>query len=206
MKPIRILIADDHALVRMGLSALLETQPGLAIIGEAEDGETAVSLSLKLRPDVIIMDYMMPKTDGTTATERILAALPTAKIIILTSYITAEGIARALQAGAAGALVKNGETADLVKAIRDVMNGKKAVSPEIACVLEESDELKRLSERQELVLELITRGLTNRDIARHLNLQEDSVKKLVRVIFDKIGAANRAEAVAIALRKHLLKM
>ena len=205
MKPIRILIADDHALVRMGLSALLETQPGLAIIGEAEDGETAVSLSLKLRPDVIIMDYMMPKTDGTAATERILASLPTAKIIILTSYITAEGIARALQAGAAGALVKNGETADLVKAIRDVMDGKKAVSPEITCVLEECGELKRLSERQELVLELITRGLTNRDIASHLNLQEDSVKKLVSLIFEKIGAANRAEAVAIALRKHLVK-
>ena len=202
----RILIADDHALVRMGLSTLLSTQPDMEVVAAAEDGESAVRLALQLRPDVIIMDYMMPALDGAAATERILKDLPQAKIIILTSYITAEGIARAIDAGAAGALMKNDETETLIQAIRDVRNGKKAIPPEIAGILSECNGIQRLTERQELVLGLITRGLSNHDIARHLNIQEDSVKKQTSIIFEKIGASNRAEAVAIALRKHLLKI
>ena len=202
----RILIADDHALVRMGLSTLLSTQPDMEVVAAAEDGESAVRLALQLRPDVIIMDYMMPALDGAAATERILKDLPQAKIIILTSYITAEGIARAIDAGAAGALMKNDETETLIQAIRDVRNGKKAIPPEIAGILSECNGIQRLTERQELVLDLITRGLSNHDIARHLNIQEDSVKKQTSIIFEKIGASNRAEAVAIALRKHLLKI
>ena len=202
----RILIADDHALVRMGPSTLLSTQPDMEVVAAAEDGESAVRMAHELRPDVIIMDYMMPALDGAAATERILKDLPQAKIIILTSYITAEGIARAIDAGAAGALMKNGETETLIQAIRDVRNGKKAIPPEIAGILSECNGIQRLTERQELVLDLITRGLSNHDIARHLNIQEDSVKKQASAIFEKIGASNRAEAVAIALRKHLLKI
>lgn len=206
MKRIRILIADDHALVRMGLSTLLSTQPDMEVVAAAEDGDDAVRQATKLQPDVIIMDYMMPTLDGAAATERILRDLPQTRIILLTSYVTAEGIARAINAGAAGALMKNGETETLIQAIRDVMKGKTVIVPEIASVLAESREIQHLTERQELVLDLITRGLSNYDIARHLNIQEDSVKKQASVIFEKIGASNRAEAVAIALRKHLLKI
>ena len=206
MKRIRILIADDHALVRMGLSTLLSTQPDMEVVAAAEDGDDAVRQATKLQPDVIIMDYMMPTLDGAAATERILRDLPQTRIILLTSYVTAEGIARAINAGAAGALMKNGETETLIQAIRDVMRGKTVIVPEIASVLAESREIQHLTERQELVLDLITRGLSNYDIARHLNIQEDSVKKQTSVIFEKIGASNRAEAVAIALRKHLLKI
>lgn len=101
--------------------------------------------------------------------------------------------------------MKNSETETLLQAIHDVADGRQAISPEIACTLAESGEIRHLTERQELVLDLITRGLSNHDIARHLNIQEDSVKKLTSVIFEKIGAANRTEAVSIALRKHLLK-
>lgn len=206
MKRIRILIADDHALVRMGLSTLLSTQPDMEVVAAAEDGDDAVRQTAKLQPDVIIMDYMMPTLDGAAATEQILRDLPQTRIILLTSYVTAEGIARAINAGAAGALMKNGETETLIQAIRDVMKGKTVIVPEIASVLAESREIQHLTERQELVLDLITRGLSNYDIARHLNIQEDSVKKQTSVIFEKIGASNRAEAVAIALRKHLLKI
>ena len=206
MKRRRILIADDHALVRMGLSTLLSTQPDMEVVAAAEDGDDAVRQATKLQPDVIIMDYMMPTLDGAAATERILRDLPQTRIILLTSYVTAEGIARAINAGAAGALMKNGETETLIQAIRDVMKGKTVIVPEIASVLAESREIQHLTERQELVLDLITRGLSNYDIARHLNIQEDSVKKQASVIFEKIGASNRAEAVAIALRKHLLKI
>jgi len=206
MKHIRILIADDHALVRMGLISLLSSQADMKVVGEAEDGEAAVRQAAAVKPDVIVMDYMMPLVDGAAATERILDALPETKIIILTSYITAEGVARAIRSGAAGALMKNGNTETLIDAIRDVMSGERAISPEIARVLAESREIQPLTERQELILELITRGFSNQDISRYLDIQEDSVKKHASIIFEKIGAANRAEAVAIALRKHLLKI
>ena len=205
MKRIRILIVDDHALVRIGLASLLKTHPDLEIAGEAEDGESAVNLAAALKPDVIIMDYMMSGIDGAEATKRILEVLPQTKIIILTSYIMAYGIAKAIRSGATSALMKNGNTQTLITAIRDAVNGKKTISPEIEHILSENGEIPSLTERQELILNLITRGFSNQDISRHLNIQEDSVKKHTSVIFEKIGAANRAEAVAIALKKHLLK-
>ena len=204
MKNIRILIADDHAIVRMGLASLFGTQDGLEVVGDAADGDSAVRKALKLKPDVVVMDLMMPVKDGAAATAEILAALPETKVIILTTFGTSDGIADALNAGAAGALMKSEPTADLVAAIRKIVRGGTAVSTEIERLMEEDPPAKALTPRQMQILEGLTRGLTNQDIANELGIREDRVKDHVNTIFAKLGAANRTEAVAIALRKHLL--
>lgn len=206
MKPTRILIADDHAIVRMGLASLLGTQDGFEVVGDAEDGEMAVKKALKLKPDVVIMDLMMPKKDGATATAEIHAALPEAKILILTTFGTSDGIANALNSGASGALMKNSPNSQLVKALRAVAAGERAISDEVERLMEEDPPAKALTPRQMEILEGMTRGLTNQDIATELGIREDRVKGHVNTIFAKLGAANRTEAVAIALRKHLLDL
>ena len=201
-----ILIADDHALLRMGLRSLLEAQEDFQVIAEVDDGELAVSTGLSLQPDVIIMDYMMPRLDGATAAKRILAANPSQKILILTSYGSANGISEALQAGVSGALLKNDDNREIVDSLRKIIRGERIVSTEIQRLMNESPSIEELSARQLEILELITHGLTNAEIASVFSIQEDTVKKHVNAVFERIGAANRAEAVAIALRKHLLKI
>ena len=201
----RILIADDHAVVRMGLASLLGTQEDLKVVGDAEDGEAAVKKALELKPDVIIMDLMMPKKDGSAATAEILGALPETKIIVLTTFGTSDGIANALNAGAKGALMKNAPNSQLVKAIRTVAHGGRAVSEEVERLMEEDPPAKALTPRQMEILEGMTRGLANQDIAKQLGIREDRVKDHVTAIFSRLNAANRTEAVSIALRKHLLK-
>lgn len=206
MKKIKVLIADDHAIVRTGLTSLLSTQRDFTVVGEADDGESAVTLAHRLNPDVIIMDYRMPKMDGATATAEILSTQPEIKVLILTSYGEAEGIARALRSGAAGALMKTDNNDELIAAIRKLTDGQRVVSPEIERLLSETPSAQELTDRQLQILELVTRGLSNRDIADLLGIREDSVKKHANAIFAKIGAANRVEATAIALRKQLLKI
>ena len=206
MKNIRILIADDHAIVRMGLASLFGTQDGLEVVGDAEDGEVAVRKALKLKPDVVIMDLMMPRKDGVIAAAEIHAALPETKIIVLTTFGTSDGIANALNAGATGALMKSSPNSELVAAIRTVADGGRAVSKEVERLMEEDPPAQALTPRQIQILEGLTRGLTNQDIAAELGIREDRVKGHVNAIFNKLGAANRAEAVAIALRKHLLRL
>ena len=203
---IRILIADDHAIVRMGLASLLGTQNDIEVVGEAEDGEDAVCKVIKLTPDVVIMDLMMPKMDGVAATAEIHRQLPDAKIMVLTSYGASDGIAHALSAGATGALMKSTEFSEFVSAIRTVAAGGRVIAPEIARQLVEDPPVPELTPRQTEILHSITRGLTNADIAKQLGIREDSVKEHINAIFTKIGAANRPEAVAIAFRKHLLKV
>ena len=202
---IKILIADDHAIVRMGLASLLSTQVGFKVIGDAEDGEMAVQKAVELKPDVIIMDIMMPNMDGIAATAEIHKILPEAKIIILTTFGSSDGIASALNAGAIGALLKNAPNTELIAAIRTVVNGEKSISEEIQRLMEEDPPAKALTDRQKEILEGLTRGLTNKDIAKSLQIREDRVKEHVNTIFAKLGAANRTEAVAIAMRKQLLK-
>ena len=200
-----ILIADDHAIVRMGLASLIGTQDGLEVIGDAEDGEAAVAKALKLKPDVVIMDLMMPKKAGETATAEIHAALPDTKIVILTTFGTSDGIANALNAGASGALMKSAPNSQLVETIRAVARGERAIAEEVERLMEEDPPAKALTPRQMEILDGLTRGLTNQDIAKELGIREDRVKGHVNTIFAKLGAANRTEAVAIALRKHLLR-
>lgn len=203
-RKIRVLVADDHAIVRTGLTSLLGTQKDFIVVGEADDGESVVNMAIRLNPDVIIMDYRMPQLDGAAATEKILSQHPDIKILILTSYSEAEGIARALRSGAAGAMMKTDDNDTLIAAIRDVADGNKHVSQEIERMLKESPQSDELTGRQLQILDLVVRGLSNRDIAELLGIREDSVKKHTNAIYAKIGASNRVEATAIALRRQLL--
>ena len=206
MKPkIRILIADDHKIVRMGLAALLATENDLQLVGEAEDGVGAVRLAASLKPDVVVMDLMMPKKDGVEATQEILAAVPSIKVLVLTSYGTSNAVGQALEAGAAGALMKTADDAQIVSVIRRLAAGEKYVSPEIRRSIRETPTIPVLSPRQTEVLRQLTLGLTNKEIADALGIRKDGVEDHIKVIFAKLGATNRAEAVAVALRRHLLK-
>ena len=202
---INILIADDHAMVRMGLKSLLDTEPDIEVVGEAENGEDAVAKAFALKPDVIVMDLVMPKKDGTAATAEILASMPEMKILLLTTFGTADGIAHAIAAGAKGAMMKNSDFAELVAAIRTIFAGGTAIAPDIEHFMEEDPPVKDLTPRQNEILASLVRGLTNDDIAKQFSIQRSSVKDHLTSIFEKLGAANRAEAVAIALRKHLVE-
>ena len=206
MSKIKVLIADDHTIVRIGLTALLNAESDIEVVGEAKNGDIAIKEALRLNPDVVIMDLMMPIKDGAAATVEIREKLPTAKVIILTTFGASDGIAHALEAGAAGALMKTADDALIVSTVRDVVAGKTVISPDIRRLMVEDPPVPNLTERQVEVLQSMTRGLTNRDIAKQLGIRQDRVDEHVAAIFKKIGAANRAEAVAIALRKQLLKL
>lgn len=206
MKKTKILIVDDHAIFRRGLSSLLNTVREFSVIGEAEDGEKAIERIDELQPDIVIMDLMMPIKDGTTAAVEILQKHPETKILLLTTFGSFNGLAKALKAGAAGALLKNVDNDDLVKALQDIMDGKTIIAPEIRQIMKDDPPTPELSKRQQEILDLLVKGRTNGEIAGKLSIQEDSVKKVVYAIFEKIGARNRAEAVAIALRKQLLRI
>jgi len=206
MRKTRILIADDHTIVRMGLAALLRTEKDFEVVGEAANGEEAVSETVRLNPDVILMDLMMPKKDGIAATAEIHEKVPSARILILTTFGTSDGIAHALKSGAVGALMKSTENADLVRAIRTVMSGERYIASEVEQQLEADPPVPELTPRQRDVLSAMVKGLSNPDIARTLGIRRDGVAIHVNAILQKIGAANRTEAVAIAVRKQLLKI
>ncbi|MBR3821992.1 MAG: response regulator transcription factor [Kiritimatiellae bacterium] len=203
---IRVLIADDHTIVRIGLRTLLGAEKDIEVVGEAKNGEMAVKEALRLRPDVVIMDLMMPKMDGAEATAVLHEKLPETKVIILTTFGSSDGIAHAIESGAAGALMKTADDAALISTIRSVAGGKTVISPDIKRLLAEDPPIPVLTTRQTEVLQSMMRGLTNRDIAKQLGIRQDGVNEHVAAILAKIGAANRTEAVAIALRKHLLKL
>ena len=203
---IRVLIADDHAVVRMGLSALLGAEDDIEIVGEAKNGEETVREALRLMPDVVIMDLVMPKKDGVAATAELCEKLPSVRVLILTSYSTSDGIAHAIEAGAVGALMKSAENESLISAIRAVHAGKRVIPAVVKRLMAEDPPVPELSPRQLEILASITKGLSNDDIAKQLGIGKASIKTHVLALFQKLGAANRAEAVAIALRKHLLKI
>jgi DNA-binding NarL/FixJ family response regulator len=206
MSKIRILIVDDHAIVRTGLAALLGSIPDFEIVGEASNGSIAVSKAIKLNPDVIVMDLVMPKMGGVEATTEILSKLPDTRILILTSFGTSEELSRVFSAGATGAILKNTANSALVSSIRRIAKGNRVVSPEIENMLANEPPIPELSSRQRDILESLTRGLTNNEIAMQFEISPESVKTHIAKLFEKIGAGNRSEAVSIALRKHLLKL
>ena len=202
---ISILIADDHLIVRTGLAALLGTERDFLVVGQAKNGIEAVREAVRLRPDIIIMDLVMPKKDGVEATAEISEKAPGSRVILLTTFGTSDGIAHALAAGAKGAILKNADNAELVKAIRKVARGGEFISAEIQQQFAANPPIPELTPRQKEVLASMVRGLSDRDISRQLGIRLDGVNDHVRAILAKIGAANRTEAVSIAMHKHLIR-
>ena len=206
MDKIKVLIIDDHAILRMGLASLLGAKNDIEVVGDAANGQTGVQKALRLKPDVVIADLMMPGMDGTETTKDLLAKDPGSRVLILTTFGTSDGIAHALDAGARGAIMKNCDFGELVTAIRTVARGGRYVSPEIERILSNDPPISPLSPRQVEILRSIVRGFSNPDIARQLGISLDMVKEHITNLFQKLGVANRPEAVALALRKHLLKI
>ena len=206
MNKIKILIADDHKIVRMGLKALISSERDMAVVGEADDGEAAVRAALELAPDIVVMDLMMPVMSGEEAIGELHRRLPAVRTIVLTSFSSSDRIVQALEAGATGAVLKTADDATLLKAVRTVSRGGKFISPEIRKLIAADPPARKLSPRQREVLESLTQGLSNKDIAVKLGISNPRVEELMVSLLSKIGASNRTEAVAIAMRKHLLKI
>ena len=205
-KKIRILIADDHAIVRKGLSALFDEESDFSVVGEAPNGEAVLDILNSTPVDIVIMDLIMPKMDGATTTLKIHENHPFVKVLILTSYGTSDDIAHAIEAGAQGAMLKSNENSDIINAIRSIHNGEVVISEELKRIMHSDPPIRPLSPRQQEILISLTRGLTNKEISTQLGISTTSVQTHVLSLYEKIGAANRSEAIAIALRKHLLKI
>ena len=206
MKKIEILLADDHSVVRTGLKAIFSLEKDFKVVGQAENGRDAARLAGELKPDIVVMDLMMPGMTCAEAVRLTIAASPDTKVLILTSYGTSDELRFALDAGASGAITKNMSDDEIAVAIRKVVAGEKVLAPEIKGSLEESKRQIVLSERQHLIVESITRGLSNQEIADLLGISRTRVKQHLNEVFDVLGASNRAEVAAIAISKHLLKI
>ena len=206
MEKTRVLIADDHAVVRMGLASLLGTSKSIEVVGDAFDGEDAVRKALRLKPDVVILDLVMPRKDGIAAAAELQQKLPSARILVLTTFSSTENIAKALKAGATGAVLKSSGNDELISAVLKVAAGERYLSDDVRHLLEEDPPLPDLSPRQFEILSLIARGLTNKEISSQLDISLESVKSHVKIIFEKLGASSRTEAASIAQRKQLLKI
>ncbi len=205
MKKTKILLVDDHALLRRGLADLISYEKDLSVVGEASDGEAAVETAAKLKPDLIVMDLMMPVMDGTEATRRIKEILPDTHILILTTFGTSAEVAHAIAAGANGAIMKDASTDEQLAAIRSVAAGGKVTSPEIERSMADNPAPPAFTQRQLEILEFVTHGLGNKEIANHFGISTDAVKQHINAICTKLGASNRVEAVSIALRRQLLR-
>ena len=199
------MIVDDHSVVRIGLAMIINLESDLTVCAEAESGKEAVRLAEELKPAVVVMDFVMPDMDGAETTAELLKVSPQSKVLILTTYGSTADLSRALDAGATGAVTTNIANEDLLDAIRATARGECRLSPEIQASLGESERKIDLTPRQREVLASITRGLSNDDIATMLAISKVRVKQHLAALYEKLGAANRAEAVAIALRRQLLK-
>jgi DNA-binding NarL/FixJ family response regulator len=204
---IRVLLADDHPVVREGLRGLLSVEDDLEIVGEAASGDEAVQLAASLAPDVVLMDLRMPGLDGASATARIMAELPASRVLVLTTYDTDADILRAVEAGATGYLLKDTPTAVLTDAIRAAARGETVLAPPVAARLvsrirEPSHE--SLTPRELDVLRLVARGLTNADIGRTLFISEATVKTHLLHAFSKLDVADRTAAVTVAIERGVL--
>ncbi|MDX9850689.1 MAG: response regulator transcription factor [Anaerolineaceae bacterium] len=214
IQSIKLLVVDDQSIVRKGICALLEQVDDIDVIGEASDGEEAVAQAKLLRPDVILMDLVMPKMDGITAIKNIMAAQPGMRIMALTSFVAEDKVFPAIKAGAMGYLLKDSEPEALIVAIRDLNRGEPSLHPTVAkMVLEELSQPARqpltpdpLTDREEDVVRLVAQGLSNRQIAEHLIIGEATVRTHVGNILNKLHLANRVQATLYALRVGLTSL
>jgi DNA-binding NarL/FixJ family response regulator len=211
--PIRILIADDHEVVRIGLAALLDRQHGFRVVGEAASGDEAVRLARSLHPDVVVMDIRMPNGSGTEACRAITAEAPDLPVVMLTSYADEEALFEAIAAGASGYVLKRIGSNELVSAVRTVAAGQSMLDPAVtAAVLErlrdaahseESGAFSELTDQERRVLAHLAQGESNREIARAMDLAEKTVRNYVSNILSKLGLASRAQAATFAIRNRL---
>lgn len=210
MKPtsarIRLMIVDDHSMVRMGFATLLGAEPTFEVVAEAEDADQAVALFRKRQPDITLMDVRMPGDSGLTALNRIRAEFPSARIIMLTTYDLESPILQALEAGAAGYLLKSIKRDDLIVAVRRVHQGETCFPTAISRNAAELGQINRLTPREHETLDLLRRGLSNKDIGLVLGVTENTAKAHVKSLFLKLNVADRAEAVAAAFERGLLQV
>jgi NarL family two-component system response regulator LiaR len=205
---IRVMLVDDHAVVRSGLTAFLSAHPDLELVGEAENGQQAVQRASLLQPDVILMDLIMPVMDGVAATQTIKRLYPHIQIVVLTSFQEDELVQNALRAGAVGYLMKNVTARELVAAIRAARDGKMTLSSEAAQALvranQQAQETEALTEREREVLKLMVEGLNNAEIAERLVVSLSTVKYHISNILGKLGVDNRVAAVTLAMQRKLV--
>jgi DNA-binding NarL/FixJ family response regulator len=201
---LRILLVDDHFVVRLGLADLLSTEPGFEVVGEASDGEEAVNLFLELKPDIVVMDYELPKLDGPQSVAAIRAQNPAARILMLTVSEAEESIWRAVEAGASGYVLKSAPREDIVSAVRSVGSSHEFFPAAIAAKLQARRKRPSLSPREKDVLKCLVRGLANKEIADFLGLAEPTVKMHLVSVFEKLGARDRTQAAMLAVQRGLL--
>lgn len=210
-EPIRVLVVDDHAVVREGLRAFLELQDGIEVVGEAVDGQEAVETAVRLRPDVILMDLVMPRVDGVMAMRTLRDRVPESRVIVLTSFLDDDKLLPALRSGAAGYLLKNAAPQELARAVRAAHAGEALLDPVVAARLVETlaadgyeEPLDRLTPREHEVLVLIGNGFPNKRIAQELGLSEKTVKTHVGHVLAKLGVDDRTQAAVVAVRAGLV--
>jgi DNA-binding NarL/FixJ family response regulator len=206
---IRVLVADDHPIVRSGIVSLLGAADDIEVVGEAADGAAAVQLAEQFRPDVVLMDLRMPRLDGAAATEAILAADPTVRVLILTTYESDDQILGAIAAGASGYLLKAAPQAEIIEGVRSVAGGQTVLAPVIAArlvqrVRTDAAPAPRLSARELDVLRLVAAGQSNPEIGRSLFIGEATVKTHLLHVFEKLGVSDRTRAVTLAMELRLL--
>jgi NarL family two-component system response regulator LiaR len=211
MKPIRVLVVDDHVIVREGLQILLSDEPGFEVVGTAGESETALALVKKRKPDVVLMDLVLPGLDGIETTRRVLAASPSTRVLVLTTFADDQRVRDAIQAGAIGYLLKDVLKTELLNAIRAAAEGRPALHPEAQQYLMrriaggESAPHDSLTAREFNILKLIAEGRSNKEIALALHLTEGTVKGYVSTIFDKLGVQDRTQAALYAVKHGLVK-
>ena len=208
-RTIRLLIVDDHPVVRSGLQGMLASQPDFEVVGEAQDGSEGVRLAKKLKPDVILMDLRMPEMDGVTAIKRIKAEHPEIRVLVLTTYESDADILRSIETGATGYLLKGAPREELYSAIRAVSRGGSPLAPAVAARLVgrlRGPADSTLSNREIEVLQLVARGTSNKGIAKELWISETTVKTHMLHVFSKLGVADRTAAVTAALKRGIIRL
>ena len=206
---VRVLVADDHPVVRSGIKGMLEPDPGFDVVGEASSGPEAVDLALREHPDVVLMDLQMPGLDGASATTQIKAQLPQTKVLVLTTYATDADIVRAIDAGAVGYLLKDAPHEDIARAVRAAARGETTLAPAIAQRLMQrvrSAAGDALSAREIAVLQLAARGLSNSEIAKELFVSTTTAKAHLVHIYAKLGVNDRTAAVTTALERGIIRL